>query len=125
MEGNRLDHQLPTSNFIWTGDAAVCGQQWTYDSDCCAATAFSATSSVGGRRRFLLDARRRIPRQALGLKKYFCRCSPGISKTSDNEDSTAALGDSEVLSVQHSPRDAIPDVNQRFDDGCHVPSSVN
>lgn len=44
------------------------------------------------------------------------------TSTSDNEDSTASLGDSEVLSVQHSVADAIPTVNQRPEDGTQVPS---
>ena len=43
---------------------------------------------------------------------------------SDKDDSTAPLGDSEVLSVQHSPGDAIPEFPQRPDDGSHVPSCV-
>jgi predicted phage gp36 major capsid-like protein len=70
-----------------------------------------------------LAARRRIPRAALGLKKYLDR-SGWVSKTSGNEDTTAALGDSEELSVQHSPANAIPEVSQGPDDGSHVPSVV-
>jgi len=65
-----------------------------------------------------------MPAAALGLKEYLSRCSPGGSKMSDNDDSTAPLGDSEALSVQHSPGEAIPEVSQRPDDGTHVPSSM-
>ena len=64
-----------------------------------------------------------MPRQAIALKKYRCGTSP-VSKMSDNEDSTAALGDSEVLCVQHSVRELIPAFFQRPEDGTKVPSSV-
>jgi len=43
---------------------------------------------------------------------------------SDNDDSAASLGDSEVLSVQHAPGEAIPEFCQRPDDGTHVPSAM-
>jgi hypothetical protein len=43
---------------------------------------------------------------------------------SDNEDSTASLGDSKVLSVQDSAGDAITAFNQRPLDGSIIPSSV-
>jgi hypothetical protein len=68
-----------------------------------------------------LAARRRIPVAAFGLKKYFDRCGP-VSKTSGKEDTITSLGDSEVLSVQHSPAKAIPELLQRPDDGTHCPS---
>ena len=35
----------------------------------------------------------------------------------DSEDSTTTLGNSEPLSVQHSPRDAIPAVNHEAEEG--------
>ena len=38
---------------------------------------------------------------------------------SDNDDATPPLGYSGVLSVQHSPGEAIPEVDQRPDDGTH------
>ena len=41
-----------------------------------------------------------IPFAAFGLKKYLDR-SPLVSRTSDKEDATTALGDSEVLSIQN------------------------
>jgi hypothetical protein len=65
------------------------------------ATASRAVSSDGGRSLPRLSARRRMPRQAVALKKYRCGTSP-VSKISDNEDATAALWNSKVLSVKHS-----------------------
>ncbi|VAZ77504.1 hypothetical protein LAUMK15_03873 [Mycobacterium persicum] len=44
---------------------------------------------------------------------------------SDNEDSVAALGNSEVLSVQNSVGDPIPELRQRPEDGTKVPSIVD
>jgi hypothetical protein len=41
----------------------------------------------------------------------------------DNEDSTTTLGDSKVLSVQDSPCDAIPEFDQRPEEGTKVPPS--
>jgi hypothetical protein len=43
---------------------------------------------------------------------------------SDNEDSTAALGDSKVESVQHSVGVPIPELPQEPEDGTKVPSVV-
>lgn len=83
------------------------------------ATLFSAASSGSGKRRPRRDARARIPRHAFGLKKYLGRCSPVVSKTSDNDDATASLGDSEVLSVQHSVCEPIPAFCQAPEDGTH------
>lgn len=39
----------------------------------------------------------------------------------DKEDTTATLGDSEVLSVQYPPADAIPEFDQRLEDDGKVP----
>ena len=88
-----------------------------------AATDSNAASSSGGSARPRRDARRKIPWQAFGLKEYLCRCAPVVSKTSDNDDSTAALGDSEMASVQHSVGEPIPALSQGPEDGSHVPSS--
>jgi hypothetical protein len=41
----------------------------------------------------------------------------------DNEDSTTALGYSEVLSVQHSVGEPIPEFDQRPEEGTKVPAS--
>jgi hypothetical protein len=43
---------------------------------------------------------------------------------SDKEDPAAALGNSEVLSVQNSVGDPIPEFPQRPDDGTHIGSVV-
>jgi hypothetical protein len=51
-------------------------------------------------------ARLRIPCAALGLKKNLGGTWP--SKTSDNEHSTATLGDSEISAVEHTPLNPIP-----------------
>lgn len=87
------------------------------------ATEYRAVRSGSGNRRPRFSARRRIPCAAFWLKKYFAGTGD-VSKTSRNEDATATLGDSEVLRIQHSPSDAIPEVNQRPEDGTHIPSSV-
>src|SRR3990167_6093224 len=65
------------------------------------ATAMRASAKCGGNVRPRAAARRRIPRQAVALKKYRCGTSP-VSKMSDKEDATPALGYSKVLSVQDS-----------------------
>ena len=59
-----------------------------------------------------------IPFAAFGLKQYADRSRP-VSKMSDNDDATASLGDSEVLSVQYSVGDPIPEFCQRPCDGAH------
>lgn len=70
------------------------------------------------------SARRRIPAHAFGLKKY--RSGGGVvTKTADKEDTLAALGQSEELSVQHSPRHAIPELRHCPDDGAKGSPSVN
>jgi len=43
---------------------------------------------------------------------------------SDNEDATTSLWDSEVLSVEHSVGEPIPEFSQRPEEGTKVPSSV-
>jgi len=62
-----------------------------------------------------------MPAQALAVKKYRDGRSP-VSKMSDNEDPTAALGDSEELSVQNSPGEPIPELAQRPEEAAKVPS---
>jgi hypothetical protein len=49
-----------------------------------------------------------MPLQAVVLKEYRCGTSP-VSKISDNEDASAPLWNSEILSVKHSPGDTIPE----------------
>lgn len=50
-----------------------------------------------------------IPEHALGVRSYLEGRSP-VSKMSDNEESTASLGDSEVLNVQHSVGEPVPEL---------------
>jgi len=87
------------------------------------ATCSNAIRSKGGNALARFAARRRIPAQAFALKKYR-RGTPPASKMSDNEDATAALRDSEELSVQHSPGATIPEFRQRPEDGSKVPATV-
>ena len=61
--------------------------------------------------------------QAVLLKKNRRGTSP-VSKISDNEDATAALWNSKVLSVKHSVRDAIPEFDHAPENGTKIPSSV-
>jgi hypothetical protein len=61
--------------------------------------------------------------QAVALKKNRCGRAP-ISKMSDNEDATAALWNSVVLSVKHSVGEPIPEFDQAPENGTKVPSSV-
>ncbi|GHD80399.1 hypothetical protein GCM10007394_11710 [Salinibacterium amurskyense] len=65
----------------------------------------------------------RIPVAAFGLKKYRCG-GRRVSKISDDEDSTAALGDPEVSTVKNSPRHAIPELGQRSNDESEISSLV-
>jgi hypothetical protein len=64
-----------------------------------------------------------MPRQAVTLKEYRDGRSP-ISKISDKEDATAALWNSEILSVKHSPCEPIPEFPQEPEEGAKVPASV-
>jgi hypothetical protein len=70
-----------------------------------------------------LAARRRIPAQAVALKKYRGGSAP-VSKTSDNEDATAPLWNSEVLSVKNSVGEPIPEFCQRPEDGAKIPPAA-
>jgi hypothetical protein len=85
----------------------------------CSRAAFRA----GGNALPLRSALLRIPAHAVGLKKNLGGSTP-VSKTRDNEDSTATLGDSEVLSVQHSVSEPIPEFDQRPEEGTKIFSSV-
>ena len=59
---------------------------------------------------------------AFGLKKNRCG-TPPVSKMADNEDATASLWDSEVLSVKDSVGPPIPEFSQRPEEGTKVPAS--
>jgi hypothetical protein len=62
-----------------------------------------------------------MPEQALALKKYR-RGTSAISRTTDNEHTSAALGNSEVLSVKRSVGPPIPEFFQPSKEGTKVPS---
>jgi hypothetical protein len=84
------------------------------------AAASSARNKAAGNSRPRFSARRRIPRQAVGLKKYLGGTSPGSVSTSDNEHTAATLGDSEPLSVKNAVGGPIPQFCQRPENGSHV-----
>jgi hypothetical protein len=63
------------------------------------------------------------PTHALWLKKYFGSGSV-VSKISDDEDSTAILGDSEMLCVQHPVAKPIPEFRHRTDEAVKISSVV-
>src|SRR5215475_14002824 len=88
-----------------------------------AAAAFRAACNWAGSSSPRLSARRRIPEQALGLKKYRCGTLPVI-KTSDNEHAPAPLGNSVILSVKNSVGDPIPAFPQPSEKGTKIPSPV-
>jgi hypothetical protein len=58
--------------------------------------------------------------QAVALKKNRCGTSP-ISKISDNEDATAALWYSGVLSVKNPVGEPIPEFPQASEEGSKIP----
>jgi hypothetical protein len=64
-----------------------------------------------------------MPFAALGLKKYLCG-GVWVSMISNNEQSLARLGDSEIAAVKHTPSHAIPEFDQRVEDAFEVPSFV-
>ena len=68
-----------------------------------AACSMSAVSRSSGSFFPLSAARLRIPRQALGLKKYLSG-TPSI-KIDDKVDAPPSLGDSPVLGIENSPRE--------------------
>src|SRR5690606_15253807 len=88
----------------------------------CAARS-SAARRKGGSDAPRRSARRSTPLAAFGLKKYLDGTGC-VSKTSDNEHTTASLGHSEVLSVKHTVGPPIPEFPQRPDDGSHVLAPV-
>jgi hypothetical protein len=57
------------------------------------------------------SARRRMPAAALADSQYL-RSTGCVSKTSDNEDTTATLGDSEEPCIDTTPRDTVPEFIQ-------------
>jgi hypothetical protein len=88
----------------------------------CAACS-NAVCSEGGNDRPRFSARRRMPLQAVALKKNRCGTSP-VSRISDNEHAAAALWNSEVLSVKNCVGEPIPELRQPSEEGSKIPSSV-
>jgi hypothetical protein len=89
----------------------------------CLANDVSALSSFGGSSRSRFFDRRRIPCAARGLKKNLG--GTWLSKTSDKEQTAAALGDSEKLAVKHTPANPIPALNhENSEDFRKVSSAV-
>jgi len=69
-------------------------------------------------------SRRSIPEAAFSVKKY--SLDTIVSRTtemSNNENSSTSLGNSEVLSVQHSVGETIPAFRQFPEEGTKVPSA--
>jgi hypothetical protein len=64
-----------------------------------------------------------MPLQAVALKKYRCGTSP-VSKTSDNEHTTAPLWNSGVLSVKNPVGEPIPEFCQTPEEGTKSPCSI-
>lgn len=68
------------------------------------ATDCSALNNAGGRSFPRFSARRRIPAQAVGLKKYRGAIGP-VSSVEDNEHAAPPLRHSEPLRIKHGPLD--------------------
>jgi hypothetical protein len=71
----------------------------------------SASISRGGNVFPRFAARLRIPAAAFADSQYL-RGTARVSKTADNEDTAATLGDSEPARVQNPPGHAVPEVDQ-------------
>ena len=77
-----------------------------------------------------LPARRRMPLQALALKKYRCGTAP-VSKMSDKEHTPPSLWDgpfiavhSHILRIENPVGPPIPELPQSPDEGSKIPSAV-
>ena len=82
----------------------------------------NAACKRGGNVRPRFFARRKIPEAAFALKKNLC--GAWLSKTSDNEQTAAALGDSEKLAVKHTPLNPIPALDHEKPEDFRKVSSV-
>jgi len=66
-----------------------------------------------------------MPAAALGLKKYLAGTSASNTSASEDEHASAALGDSEVSAVQHSPGEVVkPELGQRRENDGEIPSGL-
>src|SRR3546814_17647761 len=116
----RTDTLLPYTTLFRSGDeVSGCG---FVCADAPSPVWRSARESANGNVFPRFSARRRMPEQAFALKKYRCGRSP-VSKISDNEDATAPLGNSEVLSVENAVGEPIPEFAQRPEEGAKLPSA--
>jgi len=113
---DQSDDGVLSSGFSTVGDSAT--------------TADKAPCNIVGSALPRFSARRRMPAQAFGLKKYRGGRSP-VSKISDNEHTASPLGNgtgkaacSDVLSVQHSVGPPIPEFAQAPEEGTKVPSAA-
>lgn len=92
----------------------------------------SADSSSVGSALPRFDARRRMPAAARADSENLggaegCKMSVrvvGTASHANDEDSPSTLGHSEVASVEHPPRDAIPEVDHRTEERRHVSPSM-
>jgi hypothetical protein len=80
------------------------------------ATACKAWCNIVGNSFPRFSARRRIPLQAVALKKYRCGRSP-VSKVCDNKHTAASLCHSVVLSVKNAVGEPIPEFPQPSEEG--------
>ena len=87
-------------------------------------TASSASRNCVGNSRPRFAARRKMPRQAVGLKKYFGGTVRASSKTSDNEHTPPPLWHSVELSVENPVGPPIPEFAQPGKDDGKVPPSI-
>jgi len=86
------------------------------------ATCSKASRKALGNSRPRFSARRRIPRHAFGLKKYF-GWTWG-SKMADKEHALPSLRQAGVLCIQHRPRHTVPELIQRGKDDAEVPAPM-
>lgn len=85
----------------------------------------SASSRCGGSLRPRLAARRSTPAHTFGESQNLLGNPESSSSIDGKKHSTAALGDSEVASVEHSPRPPEPPVIQRGEQLSEVASSAH
>ena len=114
---------LASANFLERDHETLIAQGFVVLGSFKPAACFKASANIAGKSFPLLSARRRMPLQAVALKKYRCGTSP-VSKISDNEHTAASLGHSEVLSVKKPVGEPIPEDSQEPEEGSKIPPSV-
>jgi hypothetical protein len=93
------------------------------------ATVSKAAKRGGGKVRPLFVALFSMPAAALADSEYFSGMIEGgnrtsLSESSNDEHSSSALRHSEESAIQSTPRDAVPEVGQRFKKDSEVPTAV-